>query len=81
MGWPTFENYKKNVIRIEPFYRWNLIYEDYDDNKFVDCAVAANAQYIVSNDGHFRVLADIEFPPVNVILADTFLKILLQKTE
>lgn len=67
---------KKNVIRIEPFYRWNLITEDYDDNKFVDCAVAANAKHIVSNDRHFRVLKNINFPPTNLMLADEFLSIL-----
>ena len=35
--------------------------------KFVDCAVAANANYIVTNDQHFRVLEDIAFPPVRAI--------------
>ena len=67
---------KKNVIRIEPFFRWNLIAEDYDDNKFVDCAVAANAKHIVSNDRHFRTLKEVDFPPVDVVLADIFLDML-----
>lgn len=69
---------KKNVIRIEPYYRWNLIAEDYDDNKFVDCALAANAKHIVSNDRHFRVLKNIAFPPTDVVLANEFLNILRQ---
>lgn len=67
---------KKNLIRIEPFYQWNLITEDYDDNKFVDCAVAANAKHVVSNDRHFRVLKSVNFPPTDVVLADDFLDIL-----
>ena len=44
----------------------NLIQLDSDDNKFVDCCITANAQYIVSNDRHFDILKHIEFPHVNV---------------
>ncbi|OFX22352.1 MAG: putative toxin-antitoxin system toxin component, PIN family [Bacteroidetes bacterium GWA2_31_9] len=29
--------------KVEPFYNFNLIDNDTDDNKFVDCAVAADA--------------------------------------
>lgn len=67
---------RENVIQVEPFYRWNLITEDYDDNKFVDCAVAASAKHIVSNDKHLRVLKNVDFPPTDVVLADTFLDML-----
>jgi len=63
----------KNVKKIDVYYRWNLIRSDYDDNKFVDCAVAANAAFIVSNDRHFNELQNIEFPKVKVIKADEFL--------
>ncbi|GEM_PF-3252372 len=38
-----------------------------------DCAIAANAQVLVTNDKHFKVLKDIEFPSVKVISADEFL--------
>lgn len=51
--------------RVEVFYSFNLIQEDEDDWKFVDCAIAANAHYLVSNDGHFNVLDQINFPKVN----------------
>jgi putative PIN family toxin of toxin-antitoxin system len=30
-----------NVELVSPSYRWNLIENDPDDNKFVDCAIAA----------------------------------------
>ncbi len=33
-----------NVTQVHPSYRWSLITADPDDNKFVDCAVAGNAQ-------------------------------------
>ena len=39
----------------EVFYYWNAIEADKDDNKFFDVAVAANADYLVTNDGHFKI--------------------------
>ncbi len=39
-----------SVERIEPFFRWNIITADPDDNKYVDLAVAGNALFLVSND-------------------------------
>ena len=59
---------------ITVYYKWQLIDADPDDNKFVDCAISANAVYIVSNDRHFNILRDIEFPKINVIDIDTFKK-------
>ena len=64
----------ENVEKTEIYFKWNLITSDPDDNKFVDCAISANVQFIVSNDNHFKVLKDIEFPSVNVIDADEFLE-------
>jgi len=55
-----------NVKRIDAQYRFGLITEDADDNKFVDCAIVANADYIVSDDKHFNVLRSIPFPHVEV---------------
>ena len=52
---------------INPWYYWKLIKDDPDDNKFVDCAVAADAEYIVTNDTHFNILQEIPWPKVNVI--------------
>jgi putative PIN family toxin of toxin-antitoxin system len=67
----------KNVHKIEPFYNWQLIEIDPDDNKFVDCAIAISADFIVTNDKHFDILKDIPFPVVDTIKAEDFL-ILLQ---
>lgn len=49
---------------VEPSYRWTAVTEDADDDKYVDCAVAANADYLISNDKHFAVLDTIEFPKI-----------------
>ena len=62
----------KNTELVTPYYRFNLIQTDKDDNKFVDCCITANANYIVSNDRHFDVLKHIEFPHVNVISVKEF---------
>lgn len=65
-----------NVIFTHKYYKWQLIHADPDDNKFVDCAVAANAEFIVSDDNHFKCLKRISFPRVKVITANEFLMIL-----
>lgn len=44
----------------------------WDNNKFVDCAIIAGADYIVSEDSHFHVLEHIPFPTVKVIRLDEF---------
>lgn len=65
-----------NVGKKEIYFRWNLIKSDEDDNKFADCAVAGNADYLVSNDHHFDVLETIDFPEIPLIDAEKFLEIL-----
>ena len=47
-----------------------------DDNKFVDCAIAANADYLVTNDRDFSVLKKVEFPKIILIKIDEFIKVL-----
>ena len=51
----------------EVYIHFGLIQADVDDNKFVDCAVAADAKFVVTNDKHFDVLKDIPWPRVSVI--------------
>jgi putative PIN family toxin of toxin-antitoxin system len=65
-----------NVHLITSYFRFDLIKKDRDDNKFVDCAIAANANYIVSEDKDFRVLKKIEFPKVAVLSLEKFQEIL-----
>ena len=55
-----------NVVRVDAQFRFGLITVDVDDNKFVDCAIVANADFIVSEDSHFNVLRSIPFPRVVV---------------
>jgi predicted nucleic acid-binding protein len=54
-----------------------LIHADPDDNKFVDCAIAATARYVVSNDHHFDVLRlKKTFPTVDVINLKDFVELI-----
>jgi putative PIN family toxin of toxin-antitoxin system len=65
-----------NVEKTEIYFRWDLIEADDADNKFVDCAIAGNGDYLVSNDTHFNILDSIDFPKVQLIKAEKFLEIL-----
>ena len=65
-----------NARRIDARFRWNLITEDPDDNKFVDCAAFANADFIVSDDRHFKVLEHVDFPKVVVVRLEEFARLL-----
>lgn len=67
----------ENVEFIIPNFKWNLISQDPDDNKFADCAIAANADFIVTNDRHFDVLQLLEFPQLKVINIETFAAMLI----
>lgn len=62
------------TIFISPFYKFQAIIEDPDDDKFVDCAVAANARFLVTEDHHFNVLKILDFPKVDLIGLDDFLE-------
>lgn len=57
----------------ETYFHFGLIEQDADDNKFVDCAVAADAEFIVSNDAHFDILRNVDWPKVNVITIKEFI--------
>ena len=66
----------KNTEKHEVFYKWKLIETDKDDNKFVDCAVAGNADYLITNDKYFNSVKSIDFPPITILNSFEFIKIL-----
>ncbi|MCF0197431.1 MAG: putative toxin-antitoxin system toxin component, PIN family [Bacteroidaceae bacterium] len=61
---------------VNSYYRFNIITADPDDNKFVDCAIAGRAKYLVSNDKHFNEVKQCSFPHVDVMTLEEFASIL-----
>ena len=50
-------------LRLSPTFRFHLIAADADDDKFADCAIAAEADYIIAEDHHFEALAGSGYKP------------------
>ena len=63
-----------HTLFITPYFHFNLIKEDPDDNKFVDCAVAGSAKFIVSEDRHYNILKTVDFPRVEVLGLDEMME-------
>lgn len=61
-----------NTNFVTRYFYWNLIKTDPDDNKFIDCAIASKADFIVSHDKHFNILSLIDFPKIKVISVSEF---------
>ncbi len=62
------------TLFINPYYRFKLIEADPDDDKFVDCAVASNAKFVVTENSHFDVLKRIDFPKIEIISLDDIIQ-------
>lgn len=67
-----FFHYATGILRIDPHYRFRLIESDEDDNKFVDCAICGNCDFLITSDHHFDILKKSEFPRVEVIRPEAF---------
>lgn len=66
-----------NIVRLNPiYYQWNLITMDVDDNKFVDANIGSNADWIITNDKHFKELTSIPYPKISVCNLEEFNEIL-----
>lgn len=61
-----------HVSRHTPYINWNLISSDPDDNKFADCYLTSNAQFLISNDKDFSSLKTIGFPKINLLTTGEF---------
>ena len=65
-----------NTTFSEPYYNWQLIENDGDDNKFADLAIATNVDYLVTNDSDFNILKKISFPKVVVVSLNEFREVI-----
>jgi len=52
-----------NIVFSSPSFRFHLIAADPDDDKFADCAIAAEADYLITEDRHFDVLKTAGYRP------------------
>lgn len=65
---------RENAISVVPVRKIEVIKEDPSDNKFLECAIEAQADYIISGDKHLKKL--VEFEGIKIIDARRFLDIL-----
>ncbi len=56
-----------HVIHTEASFKWLLIKNDPDDDKFADVAFASGANYLVSNDSDFNILKEYVYPRIHVL--------------
>jgi len=61
---------------VEPTEHISHIIEDPEDNKFLECALAAAAKFIISGDPHLINVA--EYKAVKIVSAATFLNLVLK---
>ena len=79
-AWPAFQEFLRvhvgNVIRVDPTYHWHAVHRDPDDDKFVDAAVAGDAEWIVTDDHHFDDLHADSRLVVRPLRAEAFIALL-----
>ena len=63
-----------NVILKNPSFLWQLVEKDKDDNKFVDCFISGQCDYIISNDRHIHQIKTNNFPQISVLNYEEFEK-------
>jgi uncharacterized protein len=51
------------IRQIAAHYHFGVVAADPDDNKFCDCAIAAEADFVVTEDSHFSVLKSAGYRP------------------
>ena len=68
-----------NIRQTEPQFRFAVITADPDDNKFCDCAIAADADFVVTDDAHFAVLKTAGYKP-QPVSPDEFIRVHLRRT-
>lgn len=64
-----------NIIFVNPTGSINLITEDPDDNRILECALESKSRYIVSGDNHLLSLR--EFVGIRILRAPDFLKAII----
>ena len=59
---PVF-NLTGTIIHTNPAFRFQTIPADPDDNAFADCAIAAHADFVLTDDRDYRTLRNAGYKP------------------
>jgi putative PIN family toxin of toxin-antitoxin system len=62
----------ETAIIVEPIDKINVVKEDSDDNRILECAISGKADYVVTGDCHLLKIR--EYGGVKIITANEFLK-------
>ena len=63
MLWLSLVLQRQGEGLVNPAFQSRVITADADDNKFSDCAIAAHADYVITEDAHFAPLANAGYKP------------------
>ena len=59
---------------VKPLKKFNIVKDDLDDNKIIDCAFEGNVDYIISQDNHLLKIE--EFQGIKIINPEDLLKLI-----
>ena len=69
-----FNKLRSAAIFVIPKERLSVVKDDPSDNKYLECAVTGNAQYILTGDSHLKEIA--VYKGIRVLTAADFLAII-----
>jgi len=59
-----------SLLRIATFFHFHAVTADRDDDKFADCAISVHADFIVTEDRHFKPMLGSGYKPQPISAAD-----------
>lgn len=82
-GWPVEEIHRalRAILHftehVEPKQRIDVVKDDPDDNRIVECAVASGSEYLVSGDNHLLKLG--QYQGVKIVTPAQFVEMMTQQ--
>lgn len=64
-----------NLLRVTPSFHFHIVTADADDNIFCDCAIAAGADFLITEDHHFAPLSTSGYKPQPIRPQDFMVKV------
>lgn len=65
-----------NIVFVKPSLNINVVVDDPDDNRIIECAIEGKSDYIISGDKHLLQLA--EYEGLKILRAPDFLRLLVE---